>query len=106
MRHWLVSREAAREQGYHVSGIEVGRQLAEFTSDRLGIAIHNVPLTELPSTESFDVITYLTYWSMSLTPEPCSAPFALILIRAASLCYSHQILIHLESLYCESSLAL
>jgi 2-polyprenyl-3-methyl-5-hydroxy-6-metoxy-1,4-benzoquinol methylase len=52
---WFL--EAARDQGFLVSGLEIGRQLAQFTSERLGVAVHTVPLTELSPGEKFDVIT-------------------------------------------------
>lgn len=52
---WFL--EVAKERGYIISGLEIGKQLAEFTSKKLGAQIYTVPLTELPATESFDVIT-------------------------------------------------
>lgn len=52
---WFL--EVARDQGYVVSGIEIGRDLAQYTSQKLGATIHTVPLTELSPDEKFDVIT-------------------------------------------------
>ncbi len=52
---WFL--EVARDQGYVVSGIEIGRELAQYTSQKLGAAVHTVPLTELSPDEKFDVIT-------------------------------------------------
>ena len=52
---WFL--EVARDRGYVVSGVEIGRELAQFTSKKLGVTIHTVSLTGLPSSEKFDVIT-------------------------------------------------
>jgi 2-polyprenyl-3-methyl-5-hydroxy-6-metoxy-1,4-benzoquinol methylase len=52
---WFL--EVAKEHGYMVSGVEIGKELAQFTAKKLGATIHTVPLTELPTTEVFDVIT-------------------------------------------------
>ena len=52
---WFL--EVAKDQGYIVSGVEIGKQLAQYTSKKLGATIHTIPLTDLPATELFDVIT-------------------------------------------------
>jgi SAM-dependent methyltransferase len=52
---WFL--ECAKEAGFDVSGLELGRELAEFTSDRLGIEVWNKPLSEMPIGDPFDVIT-------------------------------------------------
>lgn len=52
---WFL--EVAKEQGFKVSGLEIGKQLAEYTSKKLGAAIHTLALTDLPATDVFDVIT-------------------------------------------------
>lgn len=52
---WFL--EVARDRGYVVSGVEIGRELAQFTSNKLGIPVYAVALTALPSSEKFDVIT-------------------------------------------------
>lgn len=52
---WFL--EVAKEKGFLVSGQEIGKQLAEYTSKKLGARIHTVPLAELPKSEVFDVIT-------------------------------------------------
>lgn len=52
---WFL--EVAKDQGFKVSGLEIGKQLAEYTSKKLGAPIHTLALTDLPATEVFDVIT-------------------------------------------------
>ena len=52
---WFL--EVAKDRGYIVSGVEIGKELAQYTSKKLGATIHTVPLTDLPATEVFDVIT-------------------------------------------------
>jgi 2-polyprenyl-3-methyl-5-hydroxy-6-metoxy-1,4-benzoquinol methylase len=52
---WFL--EVAKEQGFIISGLEIGKQLAEYTSEKLGATIYTVPLAELPATAVFDVIT-------------------------------------------------
>jgi 2-polyprenyl-3-methyl-5-hydroxy-6-metoxy-1,4-benzoquinol methylase len=52
---WFL--EVAKDQGYMVTGVEIGKELAQYTSKKLGVTVHTVPLTELPATEVFDVIT-------------------------------------------------
>jgi 2-polyprenyl-3-methyl-5-hydroxy-6-metoxy-1,4-benzoquinol methylase len=52
---WFL--EVAQNHGYIVSGLEIGKELAKYTSRKLGVIIHSLSLTELPATERFDVIT-------------------------------------------------
>ena len=52
---WFL--EVAKDQGYIVTGLEIGKDLARYTSEKLEAKVHTVPLTELPATEVFDVIT-------------------------------------------------
>lgn len=52
---WFL--EMAKEEGFIVSGIEMGREIAERTSRRLGIQIFTQEIQETPLEERFDVIT-------------------------------------------------
>jgi len=52
---WFL--ECARAAGFDVSGLELGSELAGFTSDRLGIEVWNQTLDELPTDALYDVIT-------------------------------------------------
>jgi 2-polyprenyl-3-methyl-5-hydroxy-6-metoxy-1,4-benzoquinol methylase len=65
---WFL--ETARDEGYEVSGLELGRQLAQYTSQKLGIPVHTLPLTELPAIEQFDVITLFDV--LEYASDPCA----------------------------------
>lgn len=52
---WFL--EVAKSEGFNVNGIELGKEIAEQTSKRLGITISTVTIQDLPKTEKFDVIT-------------------------------------------------
>lgn len=52
---WFL--EVAMHEGFPVSGLEMGKEIAEATSRRLKIRIYTEAITELPASEQFDVIT-------------------------------------------------
>jgi len=52
---WFL--ETAKEKGAACYGLELGEQLAQFTSERLEIPIWNCELEELKTDKKFDVIT-------------------------------------------------
>lgn len=52
---WFL--EYAQEQGATCYGVELGTDLASYTAEYLGITVWNCDLTELDTTERFDVIT-------------------------------------------------
>lgn len=52
---WFL--ECARDAGFDVSGLELGRELAKHTSDRLGIEVWSRPLGEMSVDAPYDVIT-------------------------------------------------
>ena len=52
---WFL--ECARDAAFDVAGHELGRELAGFTSDRLGIEVWNQPLVEMAVDLPYDVIT-------------------------------------------------
>ena len=52
---WFLG--TAKEVGYQVFGQELGRDLAAFTSECLGIKVWKEPFPEIPQEEKFDVIT-------------------------------------------------
>lgn len=52
---WFL--ETAIENGYNVTGIEFGKNLASFTANRLKIRVLVDPLTEIKEDTKFDVIT-------------------------------------------------
>ncbi len=52
---WFL--ECARDDGFDVSGLELGEELAGFTGDRMGIEVWTQPLGEMPDSELYDVIT-------------------------------------------------
>ncbi len=52
---WFL--EMAKNEGFIVSGLEMGREIAEHTSRRLGIRIFTQTIQEIPEQDKFDVIT-------------------------------------------------
>jgi len=52
---WFL--QVARESGFDIYGQELGKELAQWTSKRLGIEIWNCPLNKLNTKKRFDVIT-------------------------------------------------
>lgn len=52
---WFL--EVAKNEGFDVSGIELGKEIAEQTSKRLGIEIFKQTIQEVPEDHKFDVIT-------------------------------------------------
>jgi len=52
---WFL--EAAKDLGYKTYGQELGRELARFTEQRLGIRVWSEPFTDLTTDETFDCIT-------------------------------------------------
>lgn len=52
---WFL--EVAKNEGFNVNGIELGKEIAKHTSKRLGIKIFTDSIQDLPRTEKFDVIT-------------------------------------------------
>ncbi len=52
---WFL--DVAQAAGYAVAGLEVGTELARFTSEKMGVPVFTDPLTELSASERFDVIT-------------------------------------------------
>ncbi len=52
---WFL--EVAQQAGYAVVGLEVGAELARFTSEKLGVQVFTHPLPELAASQRFDVIT-------------------------------------------------
>lgn len=52
---WFL--EVAAENGFNIAGQEFGRDLANYTSQKLGIQVWSCSLPEIPIDEKFDVIT-------------------------------------------------
>lgn len=52
---WFL--DAAKSEGFKVAGQEFGKELAAFTAKRLGIQVWNEAITEIATSEKFDVIT-------------------------------------------------
>ncbi|MGE7110294.1 class I SAM-dependent methyltransferase [Lysinibacillus sp. NPDC047702] len=52
---WFL--EVAKEHGANCSGLELGEELARFTSERIGIPVWNCDLKNLNVDEKYDVIT-------------------------------------------------
>lgn len=52
---WFL--EVAKEKGFNSFGLELGRELAKFTSERLDIPVWNCELKDLKTETKFDVIT-------------------------------------------------
>lgn len=52
---WFL--EVAKEHGFEASGQELGKELAQWTSQKLGITIWDCSLDEIETQEPFDVIT-------------------------------------------------
>ncbi len=54
---WFL--EVAQDAGYAVAGLEVGTELARFTSEKLGVPVFTDSLTKLSASERFDVIEHV-----------------------------------------------
>ncbi|MAV63569.1 MAG: hypothetical protein CMG00_00085 [Candidatus Marinimicrobia bacterium] len=52
---WFL--DYSKSLGLNVSGQELGKELAKFTSSKLGIKVWNQPLSKIPKEKRFDVIT-------------------------------------------------
>lgn len=52
---WFL--EVAREYGFEIFGQELGKELADWSSDRLGIRIFKGPISDIQISNTFDVIT-------------------------------------------------
>ena len=64
---WFL--ETAIENGYNVTGLEFGKDLASFTANRLKIRVLTDPLTEIKEDLSFDVITMFDLIEHVLNPK-------------------------------------
>jgi 2-polyprenyl-3-methyl-5-hydroxy-6-metoxy-1,4-benzoquinol methylase len=64
---WFL--ETAIENGYNVTGLEFGKDLASFTANRLNIRVLTDPLTEIKEDLSFDVITMFDVIEHVLNPK-------------------------------------
>lgn len=63
---WFL--EFAKEKGFTVAGQELGRDVARFTSERLGIKVWSCPVAELDKHSGFDAITLFDV--LEHTPNP------------------------------------
>lgn len=52
---WFL--DCVREAGFEVHGQELGKHVAARTAERLGISLYSCPVSEIPPSEPFDVIT-------------------------------------------------
>ncbi|MFQ5713598.1 MAG: class I SAM-dependent methyltransferase [Candidatus Scalinduaceae bacterium] len=52
---WFI--EIVQESGYEVQGIELGKELRDWTRKRLNVVIWDCTLSEIPETETYDAIT-------------------------------------------------
>ena len=63
---WFL--EVAREYGFEVYGQELGKELAKWTNERLGVKIFSKTISEISSQIQFDVITMFDL--LEHVPEP------------------------------------
>jgi 2-polyprenyl-3-methyl-5-hydroxy-6-metoxy-1,4-benzoquinol methylase len=65
---WFL--EVAMREGFPVSGLEMGKEIAQATSRRLKIRIYTEAVAELPASEQFDVITLFDV--LEHVPDPAA----------------------------------
>ncbi|MCI5144595.1 MAG: class I SAM-dependent methyltransferase [Candidatus Electrothrix sp. AR3] len=63
---WFL--DFCQQQGYTVSGQEFGKELAQYTAERLGTTIWSCPVTDIDQASRFDIITLFDV--LEHTPDP------------------------------------
>lgn len=82
---WFL--EVAKEEGFKVFGQELGKELAQWTGQRLGAKVFTKPLTEIAQEQQFDVITMFDLlehvpdpYDFLLGAKKCLKPRGILLI--------------------------